>query len=78
MLFSNYQSLPHLYTPIVSTAKHYYSIIDELIEEVDARLNKFKEAGCYNIKDYNNLDSVNKKVPHIVFIVDEFKRLDIV
>jgi DNA segregation ATPase FtsK/SpoIIIE, S-DNA-T family len=74
-VFSRYENLPHLYTPIVNTAKHYYSIIGELIEEVDARLNMFKEAGCYNIKDYNDLNLANKKIPHIVVIVDEFKSL---
>ena len=65
----SYNGLPHLLRPVLI---HGEDVIDALCwcrEEMDRRYDILYEAGCKNIKEYN--EKHKEKMPYIVFVMDE-------
>jgi len=69
--------------PIITDTKKVVYTLNALCEEMDQRYDYLKEAGCRNIKEYNekfvkrklNPDLGHKFLPFIVLIIDEFADL---
>jgi DNA segregation ATPase FtsK/SpoIIIE, S-DNA-T family len=69
--------------PIITDTKKVIYTLNALCEEMDQRYDYLKEAGCRNIKEYNekfvkrklNPDLGHKFLPFIVLIIDEFADL---
>lgn len=72
----DYYGLPHLITPIMTTSEKFDETLKKMLLEMEDRYNLLLKKGVKSIKDYNNLDDVNK-LPNIVIIVNEiFNLLD--
>ena len=69
--FSLYRGIPHLLGEVVTDMDESVQVLYELVEEMEARYQKFQDSQVTKISDYN--DTVNKrnKMPHIVVFVDE-------
>src|SRR5579871_92447 len=69
--------------PIITDTKKVVYTLNALCEEMDQRYDYLKEAGCRNIKEYNekfvkrklNPDLGYKFLPFIILIIDEFADL---
>ena len=69
--------------PIITDTKKVIYTLNALCEEMDQRYDYLKEAGCRNIKEYNekfvkrklNPDLGHKFLPFIILIIDEFADL---
>ena len=69
--------------PIITDTKKVIYTLNALCEEMDQRYDYLKEAGCRNIKEYNekfvkrklNPELGHKFLPFIVLIIDEFADL---
>jgi S-DNA-T family DNA segregation ATPase FtsK/SpoIIIE len=68
-----YQSIPHLIAPVITDVKAATVALKWAVEEMEARYEKFVEAGVRNIKKYN--EKSVEKLPYIVIIIDELADL---
>lgn len=69
----SYKNLPHLQFPILNDPEKVLQKLEWCIAEVERRYTFLAEARCKRICDYNNKSS--KKLPYIVFILNEFSSL---
>jgi S-DNA-T family DNA segregation ATPase FtsK/SpoIIIE len=84
---TNYDGVPHLYTPIISEPKLASNALRNAVREMERRLKLLAEKGVRNIDQYNRLfeegytpslfedGSEEKPLPYIVIIVDELADL---
>ncbi|MBE5891302.1 MAG: DNA translocase FtsK [Lachnospiraceae bacterium] len=73
---SVYNGIPHLIIPVVTDPKKAAGALQWAVAEMSDRYQKFAETGCREIKGYNaSLPEGEKKMPHIVVIVDELADL---
>ncbi|MCR5677400.1 MAG: DNA translocase FtsK [Agathobacter sp.] len=73
---SVYNGIPHLIIPVVTDPKKAAGALQWAVAEMTDRYQKFAETGCREIKGYNaNRPEGEKKMPHIVVIVDELADL---
>jgi S-DNA-T family DNA segregation ATPase FtsK/SpoIIIE len=84
---TNYDGVPHLYTPIISEPKQASNALRNAVREMERRLKLLAQRGVRNIDQYNRLfeegytpslfedGSEEKPLPYIVIIVDELADL---
>ena len=84
---TNYDGVPHLYTPIISEPKLASNALRNAVREMEHRLKLLAQKGVRNIDQYNRLfeegytpslfedGSEEKPLPYIVIIVDELADL---
>jgi DNA segregation ATPase FtsK/SpoIIIE, S-DNA-T family len=84
---TNYDGVPHLYTPIISEPKLASNALRNAVREMERRLKLLAQKGVRNIDQYNRLfeegytpslfedGSEEKPLPYIVIIVDELADL---
>lgn len=69
--FNDYNGVPHLLIPVVNNSSKVLSCLSWIVNEINDRYRKFKDAYVKTIEEYNNKYSSNK-MPHIVFVIDEW------
>jgi len=84
---TNYDGVPHLYTPIISEPKLASNALRNAVREMEHRLKLLAQKGVRNIDQYNRLfedgytpslfedGTEEKPLPYIVIIVDELADL---
>jgi S-DNA-T family DNA segregation ATPase FtsK/SpoIIIE len=84
---TNYDGIPHLYTPIISEPKLASNALRNAVREMERRLKLLAEKGVRNIDQYNHLfeegytpslfedGSEEKPLPYIIIVVDELADL---
>ncbi|MGC2210689.1 MAG: DNA translocase FtsK [Candidatus Korobacteraceae bacterium] len=84
---TNYDGVPHLYTPIISEPKLASNALRNAVREMENRLKLLAQKGVRNIDQYNRLfedgytpslfedGTEEKPLPYIVIIVDELADL---
>ncbi len=84
---TNYDGVPHLYTPIISEPKLASNALRNAVREMEHRLKLLAQKGVRNIDQYNKLfedgytpslfedGTEEKPLPYIVIIVDELADL---
>jgi DNA segregation ATPase FtsK/SpoIIIE, S-DNA-T family len=74
---TGYNGIPHLLAPVVVDLERVVGVLQWVLREMDQRYHKLAQAGCRNIKEYNAqlAASGEKKLPHLVVIVDELADL---
>ena len=84
---TNYDGIPHLYTPIISEPKLASNALRNAVREMERRLKLLAQKGVRNIDQYNRLfdegytpslfedGTEEKPLPYIVIIVDELADL---
>jgi S-DNA-T family DNA segregation ATPase FtsK/SpoIIIE len=84
---TNYEGVPHLYTPIISEPKLASNALRNAVREMEHRLKLLAQKGVRNIDQYNRLfedgytpslfedGTEEKPLPYIVIIVDELADL---
>jgi len=84
---TNYDGVPHLYTPIISEPKLASNALRNAVREMERRLKLLAQRGVRNIDQYNRLfeegytpslfedGTEEKPLPYIVIIVDELADL---
>ncbi|MGA3213828.1 MAG: DNA translocase FtsK [Terriglobales bacterium] len=81
-----YESLPHLFTPIITEAKLAANALRNAVREMERRLKLLAEKGVRNIDQYNKLfdertpglfdeQSEESRLPFIVIVIDELADL---
>ncbi len=87
---TNYDGVPHLYTPIISEPKLASNALRNAVREMEHRLKLLAQKGVRNIEQYNRLfeegytpslfedGTEEKPLPYIVIIVDELADLMLV
>ncbi len=83
--FTVYNGIPHLLTPVVTTAERALSALNWAVAEMNRRYKLFQESGTRNIKGYNEKmekisaglpeDQRPEKLPFILIIIDELSEL---
>lgn len=74
---SVYNGIPHLLLPVVTDVKKASATLNYCVNEMQERYKKFAEYGVRDLTGFNKAvqekgeDAFNKKLPHIVIIVDE-------
>ena len=84
---TNYDGVPHLYTPIISEPKLASNALRNAVREMERRLKLLAQKGVRNIDQYNRLfeegytpslfedGTEEKPLPYIVIVVDELADL---
>jgi len=74
---TGYNGIPHLLAPVVVELEKVVTVLQWVTREMDMRYRKLAEAGCRNMQDYNARQAQHgeKKLPHLVVIVDELADL---
>ncbi len=74
-----YNGIPHLLIPVVKDAKKAAGALSWAVTEMTERYSEFERNNVRNIQGYNELMEANgeieKKMPQIVIIIDEFADL---
>ena len=71
---NHYDGIPHLLTPVITKASKAVNALEWAVNEMERRFDVLSEAGCRDIKSYNK-KFPDKKMPNIVFIIDELADL---
>jgi S-DNA-T family DNA segregation ATPase FtsK/SpoIIIE len=71
--FTYYKNIKQLIYPIVNYADDAQVVLSDLVEEMDRRFKVMAKKSAKDISEYNKKRS--KKLPYIVFIIDEFADL---
>lgn len=69
-----YNGIPHLLTPVITNAHQTINALKWAIGEMDRRFEILSQAGNRDILTYNTAHP-DKKIPYIVFIIDELADL---
>ncbi|PKU52578.1 FtsK/SpoIIIE domain-containing protein [Lysinibacillus fusiformis] len=70
--YQNLEELPHLAEGIVIDQDRASEILEELVNEMEARYLKFREYRVPNLKEYNAKVNESERLPFIYLIHDEF------
>ncbi len=78
-----YNGIPHLLTPVVTNPQKAAQALQKIVGEMERRYDLFSHTGTRNIEGYNQylmrqnneLEEKNAKLPYIVVIVDELADL---
>lgn len=70
--YQNLEELPHLAEGIVIDQDRASEILEELVNEMEARYLKFREYRVPNLNEYNAKVSKSERLPFIYLIHDEF------
>ncbi len=72
---TQYNSIPHLATPVVVDTSKALNILRWLNEEMDRRYQMMATAAARNIESYNKTREGAEKVPYLVLVIDELADL---
>jgi DNA segregation ATPase FtsK/SpoIIIE, S-DNA-T family len=74
---TGYNGIPHLLAPVVVELERVVGALQWIAREMDQRYHKLAQAGARNIQDYNARLAARgeKKLPHLVVIIDELADL---
>jgi len=72
---TQYNSIPHLATPVIVDTAKALSALRWLLQEMDQRYQKLAAAGARHIEGYNKNKSGSEKLPYLVLIIDELADL---
>jgi S-DNA-T family DNA segregation ATPase FtsK/SpoIIIE len=72
---TQYNSIPHLATPVIVDTTKALSALRWLLEEMDQRYRKLAAAGARHIEQYNKSRQGTEKLPYLVLIIDELADL---
>ncbi len=72
---TQYNSIPHLATPVIVDTTKALSALRWLMQEMDQRYQKLSAAGARNIDGYNQDKEGNEKLPYLVLLIDELADL---
>jgi len=74
---TGYNGIPHLLAPVVVELERVVGALQWVAREMDQRYHKLAQAGARNIEDYNVRLAAHgeKKVPHLVVVIDELADL---
>jgi S-DNA-T family DNA segregation ATPase FtsK/SpoIIIE len=70
---SNYNGIPHLLTPVITTPEKTVSALRWSVAEMERRYQTFAEVGKRNISEYNR--TADARMPYIVIVIDELADL---
>lgn len=71
--FSIYNNQQYMLRPVITDMNIASNCLHQLVEEMNNRYNMFEQQTARNISEYNA--KVNKKIPYIVCVIDEFADL---
>ena len=71
----NFNTLPHLISPVVVEADKAVLALRWLNQEMDHRYQKFAQVGARNIEGYNKNRQVGDTMPYTVLVIDELADL---
>lgn len=69
-----YNGIPHLLTPVITNTQKTVNALKWSINEMERRFEVLQKAGSRDITSFNNKNP-DKKLPHIVFVIDELADL---
>ncbi len=74
---TGYNGIPHLLAPVVVEMERVVGVLQWVLREMDTRYHKLAEVGCRNINDFNGkvTQRGDKKMPHLVVLIDELADL---
>jgi S-DNA-T family DNA segregation ATPase FtsK/SpoIIIE len=72
---TQYNSLPHLATPVIVETSKSLAALRWLCQEMDQRYQKLAAAGARHIEGYNKNKHGSEKLPYLVLIIDELADL---
>ncbi|MGD1118777.1 MAG: DNA translocase FtsK [Dehalococcoidales bacterium] len=72
---TQYNSIPHLATPVIVDTEKALSALRWLCQEMDQRYQKLAAAGARHIEGYNKDRKGGDKLPYLVLIIDELADL---
>lgn len=72
---TNYNGIPHLYTPVVTEVDKTVSALKWTVYEMERRYKIFSEQGKRNVVAYNESPGPDGKLPYIVVVIDELADL---
>lgn len=77
--FANYNDIPHLLSPVVTTLKKMIATLDWAIRETGRRQRRFAQESVNNINNYNEIIARQgkKRMPYIVILIDGLTDLTI-
>jgi S-DNA-T family DNA segregation ATPase FtsK/SpoIIIE len=70
-----YNSIPHLATPVIVETPRALSVLRWLCQEMDERYKKFATTGARHIEGYNKNKTGSDKLPYLVLVIDELADL---
>jgi S-DNA-T family DNA segregation ATPase FtsK/SpoIIIE len=70
-----YNSIPHLATPVIVETPRALSALRWLCQEMDERYKKFATTGARHIEGYNKNKSGGDRMPYLVLVIDELADL---
>jgi DNA segregation ATPase FtsK/SpoIIIE, S-DNA-T family len=70
-----YNSIPHLATPVIVETARALSALRWLCQEMDERYKKFATSGARHIEGYNKNKTGTDKLPYLVLVIDELADL---
>jgi S-DNA-T family DNA segregation ATPase FtsK/SpoIIIE len=72
---TQYNSIPHLATPVIVDTSKALSALRWLSQEMDERYQKLAAAGARHIEGYNKTKEGNERLPYLVLVIDELADL---
>jgi S-DNA-T family DNA segregation ATPase FtsK/SpoIIIE len=72
---TQYNSVPHLATPVIVDTSKALSALRWLSQEMDQRYQKLAAAGARHIEGYNKNKQGEEKLPYLVLVIDELADL---
>jgi S-DNA-T family DNA segregation ATPase FtsK/SpoIIIE len=72
---SPYDGIPHLAGPVITDCKVAITALEEVVEEMENRYRQMAAHGVRNLEVYNALCPLDRILPRIVVVIDEFADL---
>ncbi len=72
---TQYNSLPHMATPVIIDSKKAIAALRWLLQEMDERYRKLAASGARHIEGYNKNKEGSEKLPYLILIIDELADL---
>jgi S-DNA-T family DNA segregation ATPase FtsK/SpoIIIE len=72
---TQYNSLPHLASPVIVDTTKALSALRWLLQEMDQRYQKLASSGSRHIEGYNKSRQGSDKLPYLVLVIDELADL---
>lgn len=71
----DYNGIPHLLTPVITDPDKAANALKWAVAEMNRRYQTLSHHGCRSIDEYNQDDSLDKKMPKIIVLIDELADL---
>ncbi len=73
--FTPYDGIPHLLTPVITSAKETVSALKWSVSEMERRYDLFQQEKKRNLESYNKSVEKDQRLPMIVIVIDELADL---